>query len=81
MLEMSKVPDYTRETVNAGTVMRGPYADIRAAVIDIQIRYPSIKFPLKSNVNPDGIIVSAYPLRIVPKGSEKRTKRAPGGQT
>ena len=78
---MSKVPDYTRETVNAGTVMRGPYADIRSAMIDIQIRYPSIKFPLKSNVNPDGIIVSAYPLKIAPKGSEKRTKCAPEEQT
>lgn len=67
--------------MNVGTIMRGPYADIRTAIIDIQLRYPSIKFPLKSELNPDGVIISAYPLKIVPKGTEEQSQHTPREQT
>ena len=69
---MSK--NFKRERVNVGTIMKGPYEDIRSAwlkfMAEIAPLYPSIKFPLKCEENPDGFIVAPYPLRIVERKSK-----------
>ena len=71
---MTKLSNFRRETVNVCTIMRGLYADIREAITDIQLRYPSIKFPLQSDLNPEGVIVSAFQLRIIPKDNTEKSK-------